>query len=78
MYEQHITNKIAEFISLHLITLTNRSCYEAKSKIHISHLNACQRLVGPNGVSSNHIDPVIMDGNSTLILTWGRQSRHNV
>lgn len=53
------------------------SCYEAKSKSHISHLNACQRLVGPNGVSSNHIDPVIVNGNSGLVLTWGGQSRHN-
>lgn len=38
-------------------------------KCDSSHLNACQRLVGPNGVSSDYINPVIMDSYSRLILT---------
>lgn len=69
MYQQHIINKIAHITS---------SDNPETNQIYVSHLNASQRLVGPNGVSSNHIDPVVVDGNSTLILTWGRQSRRNV
>lgn len=36
---------------------------------HSSHLDARQRLVGPNGVPSYHINPVVMDGHSRLVLT---------
>lgn len=40
-----------------------------------AHLNAGQRLVGPNGVASDHIDPVVVNGDSRLVLTCGERNK---
>lgn len=76
---QDIIGRKAEFLSLHLIVFWRvTTVMRPNVKSCISHLNARQRLVGPNGISSNHIDPVIVDRNSGLVLTWGGQSRQVV
>lgn len=78
--EKHITKQS----SIYVCSLPNlHACFNLtslKSTIKLfstqspvftlkSHLNARQRLVGPNRVSSNHIDPVIVDCHSRLVLT---------
>lgn len=46
-------------------------------RVYTAHLNARQRLVGPDGVASNHVDPVVVNGDARLVLTCGggRQAR---
>lgn len=38
-------------------------------RVSTAHLNARQGLVGPNGVASDHVDPVVVNGDSGLVLT---------
>lgn len=42
---------------------------EKKTTTPESHLNTRQRLVGPNGVSADHVDPVVVHGHARLVLT---------
>lgn len=40
-------------------------------RVGTAHLNARQGLVGPDGVAPDHVDPVVVYGDSGLVLTCG-------